>query len=1051
MDRVRESCKQDAIFGDECVRAECPRTTPTTGCPTVSARPRLRFTRGFPNRKESLLLRFTGRRLTCPNVVAGIALLAALLVPASALALPPSTPDPQAWVPNNIVTSVLHHGTTTWVGGRFDSWGPFTGEAASVAVAGGAPDPGFPRVLGGTVYAAAPDGAGGTYLSGSFTQIGIQVTSGVVHLSATGQLLFSILIDGGYVRALALGPDGVLYLGGDFTLVGGVARRRLAAVNATTGALVTTWKACVDKSPDSDDADNNKVFALGLSGSTLYVGGDFDGAGTMDSGGLCATTATRNNAAAFSTAAGSAVAAWNPDLDEEVRAVLPNAAGSLVYLGGQFTHVGAALIPRLAVVGASTGAASTGWVPKANETVNALALGSGGAVYAGGQFTTIGSNQLARAGLAEISGTGIAIAAFDAHLHGPWSAGEPTVEALATGGSPQRLYVGGYFDRGADGALANLAAADPTTGALDSTFAPAPGGLVRALAVGPTRVVAGGDFQSVGTQPHPGAVALDGDGHPKPGFVLSDPGAIERMVLSPDGSTIYALGQWPSKQLAAFNATTGQELPFAPTPDGQVEAIALSPDGRTLYLGGAFDQVDGQERKDLAAVNTSDGSLTAWKPEPDAAVAALASDGSTVYAGGDFTHIGTSIDARSGLAALSASTGDATAWNPSPNGYVNVIAPAPDGTHVYVAGAFTSIGTSPQARGGVAELTVGSGNPTPFDPYPDGHVNELVPTADGNTVYVSGQISAVGSAAAGQLGRVESGGGFSTQWVDDLPDTYGGFPSFDADGDTVWLGTMTRPSDGRIYWVQYTSAPVVAGAPGLTGAPAVGVAVGCGGAVWRNAPAEITTSWTADGAPIAGASGESYTPVAGDAGRRLACVQEGRNSAGSASAASAGQVVAGGPAGGGAPGGGGATGGGAPGGGGPALPGGGGAPKAVAAKPPTLKVHVKTPVKARKGVSLTFTLSTAATVSVVIQRVRPGRLVGKKCRAPGKHPHGKSCTLLSAAGSASWKSGTKKVLTVVLRRLKGKALTAGTYRATFTARIGTGPRSKAVTETIRVR
>ncbi|HEY4095678.1 MAG TPA: WD40 repeat domain-containing protein, partial [Baekduia sp.] len=825
--------------------------------------------------------------------------------------------------------------------------------------------------------------------------------------------------------------------------------------NATTGALVTTWKPCIDEISESGDFDSNTVFALGLSGSTLYVGGDFGQAGTVNASGLCATTALRNNAAAFSTAAGSAVSAWDPDLDDEVRAVLPNAAGSLVYLGGRFTHVGATLIPRLAVVGASTGAASTGWAPKADNTVFALALGTGGTVYAGGQFTTIGSNQLARASLAEISGTGIAIAAFDAHLHGRWSAGAPTVDALATGGSPQRLYVGGYFDRGADGALADLAAADPTTGALDGTFDPAPGGSVLAIAVGATRLVAGGDFQSVGTQPHPGAVALDGDGHPKPSFVLSDPGAIQRMVLSPDGSTIYAIGQWPSKQLAAFDATTGQERPFAPTPDGQVEAIALSPDGRTLYLGGNFDQVDGQERKDLAAVTTSDGSLTAWKPEPDGAVAALATDGSTVYAGGDFTHIGTSIDARSGLAALSASTGDVTAWNPSPNGYVNVIAPAPDGTHVYVAGAFTSIGTSPQTRGGVAELTVGSGNPTPFNPNPTGHVNDVVPTADGNTVYVSGQITAIGAAAAGQLGRVESGAGYSTQWVDDLPDTYGGFPSFDADGDTVWLGTMTSPSDGRKNWVQYTSAPVVAAAPGLAGAPAVGVAVGCADAVWRNAPAEVTTSWTLDGAPIAEASGESYTPVAGDVGRRLACVQEGRNSAGSASAASAGQAVAGGPTGGGggAPGGG-AAGGGGPGAGGgaggPALPG-GGTPKPVAAKPPTLKVHVKTPAKARKGISLAFTLSTPATVSVAIQRVRPGRLVGKKCHAPGKHPHGKACKLLSAAGSASWKSGTKKTLTVVLRRLKGKALTAGTYRATFTARVGTGPRSKAVTETIRVR
>jgi hypothetical protein len=976
--------------------------------------------------------------------------LVAVLVPASALALPPSTPDPNAWVPDNYVNAVLHHGTTTWVGGQFDQWGPFTGEAASLAPSDGAADPGFPRITGGPIAAAVPDGSGGTYLAGSFTAVGGQpVAPGVTHLSASGQVLFSIAVGDGSARALVLDPAGVLYVGGDFGFVAGIARDRLAAITTSTGALVTTWKACVD-------GGDHLVAALALSGSTLYAGGDFDEAGILSSGGSCATTTPRDNAAAFSTASGSAVAAWDPQPNAEVDALAPNAAGSLVYLGGQFSMVGTAALPHLAVVASATGAPSTGWAPAPNNSVSALALGSGGAIYAGGRFTTIGSNHLARTGLAEVTGTGVAVTAFDAHLQNAPNGEPPIVAALAVAGSPQRLYVGGVFDGSAAGAPFDLAAADPTTGTLDGAFAPSPGGYVLAIAAGPQRVVAGGAFQSIGATRHAGAVALDGDGHPLPGFTLSDPAPVERMVLSPDGGTIYAIGAWPTKQLGAFSATTGQALPFSVNANGIVEAIALSPDGHTLYLGGTFEQVDGQPREHLAAVDTATGALTAWKPEPDATVSALAIDGSTIYVGGAFAHIGPAVDTRANLAALSAATGDPTAWNPSPNAFVNVIAVAPDSAHVYVGGAFTTIGASPQARGGVAELTTSSGNPTPFRPEPVGQVNELVPTADGNTVYAAGPFSAIGADSVGQFARLDSGVGQNTNWSDSLPDQFVGSTWFDADGDTVWLGTNTSPPDGRKFWVQYTAAPVVAAAPTLSSAPAVGSAVGCGAAVWRNAPARVTTTWTLDGATIAGATGESYAPVAGDVGRALACVQVGANSAGSATAASAGQAVGAGaspppgpPAGGGdglgaAPG---------PGSGSGSESGTPLTPPVVKATPkaPTLKVRVKSAATARKGISLTFTLSAAATVSATFQRVRPGRLVGKQCHPPGKHPHGRTCDLLTTAGSATWKSGTKKTLTVVLRRLKGKALTAGSYRATFTARVGSGPRSKAVVETIRVR
>src|ERR671919_1883424 len=87
-------------------------------------------------------------------------------------------------------------------------------------------------------------------------------------------------------------------------------------------------------------------------------------------------------------------------------------------------------------------------------------------------------------------------------------------------------------------------------------------------------------------------------------------------------------------------------LPTAPqvtaAPNGRVHAIVRV--GDTVYLGGSFTAVrrkDGSTatRNRLAAINATTGELTSWNPNANGTVHALAtsSDGSRIYAGGDFT------------------------------------------------------------------------------------------------------------------------------------------------------------------------------------------------------------------------------------------------------------------------------------------------------------------------------------------------------------------------------------------------------------------------------
>ena len=95
----------------------------------------------------------------------------------------------------------------------------------------------------------------------------------------TGQLLTSFAPTlNAQVLSLAASPDGArIYAVGDFTTVNGQARRRVVAVDATTGALVTAFNPA---------GVNSQARAVAVTADAVYVGGGFAGLGTA----RCATT-----------------------------------------------------------------------------------------------------------------------------------------------------------------------------------------------------------------------------------------------------------------------------------------------------------------------------------------------------------------------------------------------------------------------------------------------------------------------------------------------------------------------------------------------------------------------------------------------------------------------------------------------------------------------------------------------------------------------------------------------------------------------------------------
>jgi beta-propeller uncharacterized protein DUF5122 len=712
-------------------------------------------------------------------------------------------PDPAVpEVDGGEVEAVAADGSGGWfIGGDFSSVGGVKRSRLAHIRADGTLDPTWNPGADGDVLELEVAGAE-VYVGGSFSTVGGEARSYIARLSSTGTGAADPIWDpsasgggggggtAGVITIIASGSD--VYVGGDFAEIGGQPIADLAKVSATgTGAVDPSWTP----SPTGGlTAPDDLVSDLALSGSGLFVAGFFG-----QIGGQPRTAVAKISAGGT----GAADPVWNPNPTEGLGAIALALSGSDLYVGGQFGTIGGTNHRYLAKLSTSgTGAADPSWAPQPNNQVNALAL-SGSDLYASGSFTSIGG-QTRRVAKLSTSGTGTADPAWNTKVDGDdyitalatsgsdvyvggtfkWAGGAalPNLARLNADGTPDanwnpapngavnavavsgsNIYVGGVFTSIGGQSRAGLAKVlDAAPGPADATWNPNPNGAVTDLAPAGSDVFAAGAFTTIGGQARNHLAKLPGSGSGVADAIWNPAPNGTVVALDDDGQDLYAAGSFNTiggqnraglAQLSA-SGVGAADTTWNPAPNGAVDAITVS--GSDVYAGGAFSSIGGHSRNHLARLASSgSGAADAtWDADADGEVDAIAVSGSDIYAGGAFSNIGG--ETRHKLARLSA--GDGTAdpdWDPSMNS--SVVSLAASDTDLVAGGPFSSVGPY-EAIEGVALFDIGTPSISISSPS-GGAVYSMGQAVDANFTCAD---EPFGSGISDCAGPVESGAPIDT-------------------------------------------------------------------------------------------------------------------------------------------------------------------------------------------------------------------------------------------------------------------------------------------------
>ena len=332
-----------------------------------------------------------------------------------------------------------------------------------------------------------------------------------------------------------------------------------------------------------------------------------------------------------------------------------------LYIAGGFTTLGGSTRNR---VGRFLSAGTLdSWNPNVNNQVNAVLKQADGKIVVTGYFTTIGG--VSRNRIARLNSDGTLDTGFSPSFDGaPFALGQQ---------SDGKLIVGGGFTS-ISGTPNAFVCRLTTSGALDTPFAIAAYTVYCIQVASDDTVTISGGFTNVNSVSRQYLAKLNSDGSVNTGFanpsLNSD--AYAHAVQS-DGKVVVGgqftvAGGSARKYLARINANGTVDSGFPdPNCNGTVSAVAIQSDGKIL-VGGGFTSIASTSRNRIARLNT-DGTIdTGFNPNAGATVRSISilQDGK-ILVGGDFTTMGGT--ARNRVALLNAD-GTLAALDPNAGGQV---------------------------------------------------------------------------------------------------------------------------------------------------------------------------------------------------------------------------------------------------------------------------------------------------------------------------------------------------------------------------------------------
>lgn len=327
----------------------------------------------------------------------------------------------------------------------------------------------------------------------------------------------------------------------------------------------------------------------------------------------------------------------------------------IAYLAGRFTTVGHCRGHGVVFNGITAHSENSN--AQINNEVKIAIPDENGGWYIGGKFTKI--DGINRIGLAHIFADGQFDNGFDLHLNGE-------ITSLLQNGD--ELFLSGSFTVVAGKTVPYLAIYNLKSKTVKD-WSTKLAGPIKAMTITSSTLIIGGHFSKQDVEVQGGAAMVNTSS----GSLLYEKkfplvaGSINASISDGQGGwfiggTFTAVGSKHVSNLAHILNDYTVDPNWQGETNDSVTGLYL--DSGKLFVGGFFNQVNSAERKLIAALDASNGSLLGWdaKIKDGLFVKTIVGEGNLIFIGGDFEGVGTK--ANRALAAVNKTSGLASDWNP---------------------------------------------------------------------------------------------------------------------------------------------------------------------------------------------------------------------------------------------------------------------------------------------------------------------------------------------------------------------------------------------------